>query len=40
VDCDSPEFEELKNPRQRDKFIKDIADEIDRYVKKFRETKL
>lgn len=37
INCNSPEFEDLKNPRKRDKFIIELADEIDRYVKKFRE---
>ena len=34
----SPAFEELKNPRKIDNFIKDLADEIDRYVKIFKGT--
>lgn len=31
----SAEFERLKHPRKREQLIKDIADEIDMYIKKF-----
>jgi gas vesicle protein len=34
----SPDFKYLKNPRKRDNLIKDLADEIDRYVKVFKGT--
>jgi hypothetical protein len=34
VTCNSPEFEELKDPRKRDKFIDELAEEIDGYAKK------
>jgi hypothetical protein len=35
----SKDFEELKNLRKRDNIMRELADEIDRYVKKFRQTK-